>query len=1095
MNAPMKKTFIRSIAFLLVAGCTTTVKEQPIPAAGTVVSFTATPKVLANAGAKATLSWTTKDATVITLEQVGVGPVAIDGKAASSSVEVTLTKDALFVLTARGEGGTDSRTTSVEVKGGATGVVFDAVPRAVPAGGFTTLVWSAPGATAVTLKEVGGSGLDLMGQLTSGSVRVGPLKSTTYELTVDGKALPVTVEVASAIFSFELSGTAPDPGGMLTLAWETSGGSKLTITREGVTAPLLTETDAIKILSGTVTDTVPASAPVDGLLHYTLELQTGAVKTTQKLTVRIGGSVTINAFNLPAYAKATSTFTVNWNVTGADRLELFVNDVSTYLAPDAASVAAGSVPVQASASGTVTVRLRASNVRGAVAEQLKSTSVVGIASIATFTATPSTVAAGGTATTLAWNAPSARRVKITGSTGHTVKTVYGPAAEAGSVDAYPNGAVTYTLEADNTIDAPVTATQAVTVTVPAVFGPAAVAPVFAGNPVNLVWTVGTSALVYGAAHTAIATQAASSGFIDIATTGARLPFAAGADDAVLTFTPLDFESFLYGNRVSGPVTVSTNGFFVFASTAATRSATVAIPNATIERNFIAPFWTNLELGPSGKVFWKIEGDAPERVLVVQFDQVRIKGDAFSVLTFQGRVHQTGVVSFEYKTLTTTAASTPVIGVQGAVSGLAATSAASAVGLTLFGPVPSPVSVTATTAGQLGGFLKLGSGYLKALYVPPTFVNAGDVQISEVLYQPNAAIDTTGEWFEVTNRATGPIDLNGWVIDFAAGSSHTISSSVVVAPGAAVVLGQSPSGALNDGVATTYQYGTTFSMPQPAGSLTLKFGTYATTSTWNSATANNGGVGVSVGVQNGDFILSTDTTTTVPHPIRCSSGASFGTQTPQQLGTPGTAGSCFGYVVQSIPVSYSDITTTGTLHTTGDSVVLALDISAAPLTFFGAAQTSVAVSTNGFLRFKPSTDSGTTNRVLPSTAASGGSTLAIFWDDLDSTGAADSNVYVKRIAAGADPANPGAHWIFQWSHYERYGFPSPTGDDLNFQIKFFDTGVIEYHYAAMVSGTTNSYANGNNATVWLENVAGNTALVQSVNKPLVVPQSAFRFTPN
>lgn len=178
-------------------------------------------------------------------------------------------------------------------------------------------------------------------------------------------------------------------------------------------------------------------------------------------------------------------------------------------------------------------------------------------------------------------------------------------------------------------------------------------------------------------------------------------------------------------------------------------------------------------------------------------------------------------------------------------------------------------------------------------------------------------------------------------------------------------------------------------------------------------------------------------------------------------------------------------------TTGDDAIGALDLTTAPFTFFGMPQTTVSVSTNGFLRFKPTTNAGLTNRSVPSTTAANGATAAVFWDNLDSSAIAGSSVYSKRIAANADPSNPSAHWVVQWHKYEHIA----ANDALDFQIKLFDSGVIEYHYAAMVSGNSVNYASGNSATVWLENPAGTAALVSSVNKPWVIPMSAIRFTPN
>jgi hypothetical protein len=154
------------------------------------------------------------------------------------------------------------------------------------------------------------------------------------------------------------------------------------------------------------------------------------------------------------------------------------------------------------------------------------------------------------------------------------------------------------------------------------------------------------------------------------------------------------------------------------------------------------------------------------------------------------------------------------------------------------------------------------------------------------------------------------------------------------------------------------------------------------------------------------------------------------------------------------------------------------------------KSDVQVSSNGFVAFKSTlTSAAMTNKALP-TATEPFGIAAIFWDDLNGTATPGSNAYWKRMAAGDDPANASPHWIIQWHHFTHY----TAGDDLNFQVKLFDSGVIEYHYATMTSGSTLNYANGNSATVWLDTPTGTTALALSRNTASVVPNSAFIFTP-
>ena len=70
------------------------------------------------------------------------------------------------------------------------------------------------------------------------------------------------------------------------------------------------------------------------------------------------------------------------------------------------------------------------------------------------------------------------------------------------------------------------------------------------------------------------------------------------------------------------------------------------------------------------------------------------------------------------------------------------------------------------------------------------------------------------------------------------------------------------------------------------------------------------------------------------------------------------------------------------------------------------------------------------------------------------------------------------------------------DELDFQVKLFDDGVIEFHYGRMASGSYTRRATGINTVTWLENPAGTQALVINARSvtPGISPHSAFRFSP-
>jgi hypothetical protein len=88
-------------------------------------------------------------------------------------------------------------------------------------------------------------------------------------------------------------------------------------------------------------------------------------------------------------------------------------------------------------------------------------------------------------------------------------------------------------------------------------------------------------------------------------------------------------------------------------------------------------------------------------------------------------------------------------------------------------------------------------------------------INEVLANPKTGVtDTSGEWFEVYNAGRLPVQMQGMTIsDSSSGSSgrqkyHVIASSLLVEPGAYVVLGNNGDPSTNGGVPVDYAYGST-----------------------------------------------------------------------------------------------------------------------------------------------------------------------------------------------------------------------------------------------------------------------------------------------
>jgi len=156
----------------------------PVYAPAAINSFTSNMSSI-DAGQTATLTWTTSNATSVTISP-GAGTVATSG-----STTVTPAATTVYTLTAKGNTG-NSVTSSVTVT---------VAPRVSPAinidsstiqnGETATLSWYAPGARQVTISQLGSVG-------TTGSVQITPRETATYTLNavyVDGTGQTASVTV------------------------------------------------------------------------------------------------------------------------------------------------------------------------------------------------------------------------------------------------------------------------------------------------------------------------------------------------------------------------------------------------------------------------------------------------------------------------------------------------------------------------------------------------------------------------------------------------------------------------------------------------------------------------------------------------------------------------------------------------------------------------------------------------------------------------------------------------------------------------------------------------------------------------------------
>jgi hypothetical protein len=1109
----------------LALGCPQAPAPDPLPEPPRIVRFLASPTNVAR-GETVTLKWETANAINTEVVDLNRGSIAAVADVQTGEVSVPVTQPTVFVLSARNSRGVRvSSIASVQVDGvDAAGIVFAAYPPVLRAGQPGVLVWNAPNARSVEIAPMGGAPLNLGGQVASGSVEVNPTTTeTTYVLTADGERRTATVARAQGITEFTSSKLQVKAGDQVTLSWKTVNATRVRLTGAG--RGTITETmDAAQVAMGSFMDTL--GPQLDGSsVNYVLEVEGRGPVERQTLTLVYGTAPEVLSVTAPTYVKENLTFRLEWTTVGADRVEVRQGQSVVYRTPAGVSVASGFVELPApTGAQSFVVAAIASGSRAEDTETVLVTTVTDVGT-PTFTAMPTTIATGGTPVTLTWNAPGAVRTRIIENDSMTVVAVEGAQAAMGTATVYPNRPNSrYELRASNTLEPAVTAAAAVTVTTPATMTVADGGTIFQTQGSGVVaWTVGgaTSQLV-GFGSPAPTVTMGSTGFTDISSTGTPLRFPASANDAILAFTPVNFETFLGGRREEDQVWVSTNGFLLFSATSQTNSrpTPAAIPGTsatTVPEDLVAPFWANLELGPMGGVHWQLVGTAPNRELVVQWSRMRVTGQPTSSLTFQARLHQAGAVTFEYQTMTLPMPVTAVsIGYQGplglgyafsapaAADGGVTPATPAAMSRVAWGAAMTSPAVVTTLAAPAAGLVQIGTGGLRLEF--DQIVKPTDIIVSEVMNRPNAALPN-GQWLEFTNFSNATVDLGGWTVGSGApdGGLVTLPGTIPLAPRSFVLVAQSADPLENDNLPAGVVSAAGLSLPGFGGTIRIENSQGFVSTLSLLLSSPDGGPatapGISLAVDPGPFVnrgaspsapLSTGLCPTNP-------GRTFGNLSPSQRGTPGLAndGACLGYTMSTIPVKFKDIAATGRLAglSSLDEATATIDVSSNPVTVFGATTNVLTVSTNGWLVPKAYSGSSTfTNKTAPGIGEPDvGGTMAVFWDDLWFLSTRPgSNLLFQRFAASEDPMEPRAHWIIQWNKVAVF---ATTVDELTFQVKLFDSGDIEYHYATMMSGSAANRGDGNSATIWLEQNEAPVprALAFSINRPSIRSNTAIRFT--
>jgi len=106
-------------------------------------------------------------------------------------------------------------------------------------------------------------------------------------------------------------------------------------------------------------------------------------------------------------------------------------------------------------------------------------------------------------------------------------------------------------------------------------------------------------------------------------------------------------------------------------------------------------------------------------------------------------------------------------------------------------------------------------------VDESWLNPGDVIITEIMRDSLAVDDTYGEWFEIYNLGAFDINLYGFEFSDLGSNAFTVDEDVWVAPGAHAVLVREADPALNGGVTGDYAY-TNYALSNTEDEIIMEF---------------------------------------------------------------------------------------------------------------------------------------------------------------------------------------------------------------------------------------------------------------------------------
>ena len=172
----------------------------------------------------------------------------------------------------------------------------------------------------------------------------------------------------------------------------------------------------------------------------------------------------------------------------------------------------------------------------------------------------------------------------------------------------------------------------------------------------------------------------------------------------------------------------------------------------------------------------------------------------------------------------------------------------------------------------------------------------DVVITEIMINPSAVADDSGEWFELYNPTADDLSLQGWNISDNDSESFLIPTLLVLPAGGYVVLGNNANESSNGGVTLDFEYGSSMFLSNSADELIVLDETSVEIDrvAWDSTFVIPEGASLSLEDVTADNALVESW---------CISGTAFGNG---DLGTPGGENVCAPPVLNATNVTIMEI---------------------------------------------------------------------------------------------------------------------------------------------------------------------------------------------